>query len=210
MAHTGLEIADMLGELLVDSGHIVWPKDTVLFPAITEAQNTIIFLRPDANPKTVVLALAQTVGQTIPADGVRFLNLTRNIGGKAIRKVDRDALNELIPGWTIETTDSRVEHYVFDLENPMAFSVYPTPSVGTLQAELVYAAKGTAIVSDAGTLSIADTFLAPMLEWVLYRCLIAPTSGQNAALAMQHNANFFNLLGLKRQNDIDIIQKVKA
>ncbi|MCP4116466.1 MAG: hypothetical protein GY737_13860 [Desulfobacteraceae bacterium] len=205
--YTGEAIAKMLAKQLTDPGNILWSKAEYLYPAINEAQNTILFLRPDSNSKTAEFTLMQSPTQNIPDDGFRFLNLTRNIGGKPIRKIERKDINELIPDWTTEETATEVLFYIFDIDNPMYFSIYPTPSVATIKAELVYAARPAVVADDSDKITLPDSYIAPIIEWVLFRCLSAPTARVSQAAADSHNSNFYNLLGLKRQNDSDIYVK---
>lgn len=208
--YTGASLAAILAKQLTDPGNILWTKNDYLYPAINEAQNTILFLRPDANSTTTEITLTPSPIQTLPVGGFRFLALNRNVGGKPIRKIDRKVISELIPDWTTETTTDDVLFVIFDDENPTRFSIYPTPGNDTMKAELVYAAKPTDVVSDSDTISLPDSYVAPIIEWTLYRCLSSPTAGINQAAAATHMNNFYQLVTGKNTVDAIIKQKTDA
>ncbi|MBI9090717.1 MAG: hypothetical protein JEZ12_15985 [Desulfobacterium sp.] len=211
--YTGDAIAQMIAEQLTDSGNVIWPEMDIIYPAITEAQNFIVFLRPEASSSVVPFTCAAgSCKQEIPATGLAFLDVTRNLGlngttpGKPIKKIPKAVLDDSVPGWTIEETTDRIQQYVFEPENPRFFWVYPTPSVA-LQVELSQSLVPAPVASGTDTISLPDTYITPILEWVKAVCLLMPSAGTNTNLGLQHQAAFYTMLGVKRQTDETTEQK---
>lgn len=215
MAYTAIEVAEQLGEQLNDTDFETWGKEDVIFPKINEAQLLIGLLRPDALSTIANVTLAASLLQSAPTGSLRILDITRNLGvggatpGKPIRKIDRRVINETIPSWTTATTATRIEHFILDPEHPKRFSVYPTPSIATLQVEMIHSAAPTKIDKDGDALSVGDDFLPALLEWVLYRVLSNPAAGADAQMAITHRNNLFNMLGVKWQSDQAIAQMMQ-
>jgi len=195
----GPELLNKLGTLLFDPDGDVWNNDEKT-SAVNEAINTIVLLRPDAAAVTESTALtADTPKQSIPSTGLRFLDIVMNTGGAPVRKIKREVLNETIPAWTT-TTGSAIKHVMFDEENPKIFWVYPVPLTG-FSVELTFAKKITEFTSKATSLGLDDIYIAPIIEYVLHRCLGMPGKGSDMGKSARHLSNFYNALGVKHKAD---------
>jgi len=194
---TGAELLATIKGLLLDPDDGVW-SETLKVAFVNEAMNTIVSLRPDATAKTETVSLvADTPKQSIPTTGARFLDLVRNIGGRAITKMERSVLGKIFPSWPTHTSDA-IEVYMFDPENPTAYWVFPTPNAA-LSVELVYAGSPTVFTAAATSISLSDIYIAPITEYVLYRCLNMQSAGQNTQKASEHLANFHRTIGVQAQ-----------
>lgn len=200
MPITGSELLDDIGSLLFDDSNEVWDDD-LKTSFINEAIGLIVLFRPDATAVTETLTLtADTPKQSIPSTGVRFLDLIRNIDGRPIRKIRREELNDCIPSWATTETSTAIEHFMFDEENPETFWVYPVPT-SALDVEIVYSDAPTMITSGSTNIGISEIYLAPVKDYVLYRCLSMHTQGADAGRAAGYLNNFYTALGVKAQSD---------
>ena len=199
MAYTAVAVINAVGEILDDPHQDVWDSDLIC-RKVTEAQNLIVSLRPDANAVTETHALTLTAKQVIPTGGFKVLDIVMNTGGSPIQKIERDRLTRLVPGWTTET-GTEIEFFMLDPENPTVFWVYPTLS-GSGNVEIVYSKPPDAFTAASTTLGIPDVYISQIYDWVLYRCYGMETSGQSDVKANHHLSNFVSTMGLKRDNDI--------
>jgi hypothetical protein len=190
---TGADLLSTIKGLLLDPDDGVW-SETLKVAFVNEAMNTIVSLRPDSTAKTEIVQLvADTPKQEIPATGARFLDLVRNVDGRAITKMERAVLGKIFPSWPTHKSD-QVEVYMFDPENPTSFWVFPTPSAA-ISVELVYAGSPEAFTAASNEIGLPDIYIAPITEYVLYRCLNMQSAGQNTPKASQHLANFHTTIG---------------
>jgi hypothetical protein len=203
MTITATSIIETIGQQLHDTGESIWTA-AIICKYASEAQKLIALMRPDATAKADTFALAVAVKQTLPSDGARLLDLPMNTGGAPIRKIDRAALSDSVPGWTTEE-GSAVEFFMFDMETPKQFYVYPRPATA-FNVDIVYSSIPTDIATDATSISISDTYLTPLLEWTMYRCLSMESEGFDMAAANSHLNNFFNVLGIKQKNEALLYQ----
>jgi len=199
MSITGEELLFNLGVLLNDQNETIWDQDIKL-DFINEGLAAVVLFRPDATSTTESVALtADTPKQSIPSDGVRFLDVMMNTDGDPVRKISRETMNESVPSWTT-AAGSAIEHYMFDEENPKTFWVYPVPS-SAISVELSYSKQPDEFDEDATELGIDETYLGAVKEYVLYRCLGMESTGQDLNKSVSHLNNFFSILGIKNQND---------
>lgn len=196
---TGADLLTTIRSLLLDPDDDVW-SEILKVAFVNEAMNTIASLRPDATATTETVSLVNgTPSQAIPPAGVRFLDLIRNATGKAIIKTDKEALGKILPDWPTITA-AEVSYYMFDPENPTAFWVFPTPS-SAISVELVYSAEPTTFTAAASSLGLPLSYVAAITDYVLYRCLILQSAGQNTQKASLHLQNFYTALGARGKSD---------
>lgn len=166
--------------ILLDLTKVRW-TEAELLDYITDGQSMIVFFRPDANTVNVPLQLVGGTRQSIPADGIRFMRATRNMGstglapGRSVRECSRVALDNEDPDWHFANPKTTVEHFVFDNADPKHFFVYPCVSgalgvAANVYLDIAYSKQPAAVTSTSQTLELADTYLTPLLDWVLYRC----------------------------------------
>jgi len=191
-------ITDDIEKQLNDVGQKVWTNET-LFKYATEAQNAIILLGVDAHIMSEDFTLAQDAMQTIPTGGVRFIDILRNVAGGPVRKIEKKVMDEVLPGWMIETTDSEIEHYMFEGERPTVFWIYPTPATAAQKIILSYAKAVDLITAVGDEITLPDIYLPAIKEYLLWRCLSMENEDMAFSLASTHLQTFYTLLGKKYQ-----------
>lgn len=193
--------------LLQDTTSIRW-SSAELLGWLNDGQREIVTLRPSAFSKIANVTCVAGTKQTIPtADGTLLLDVLRNMGtsgsapGDAVRKVPRQIMDSQTPGWHSATPSTTIKHYVFDERAPKTFWVYPPASAGT-QVEVLYAATPTDVPSTSSVITLDDTYMSPLIDYLLYRAYSKDTEyAGNAERAKAARAAFENTLGLKAQAD---------
>ena len=193
-------LIDKAATVIQDRTNIRWDKDELL-GWLNESYQNIVLLRPDANTNTEFVTLQPGTKQEIPSTGVKFVTLTRNnVGGTAIRYVDRSVLDDQIPDWHAAPETGQVEHFVYDLSNPRVFYVYPQAASGA-RVELVYSSVPTPHAIDdiaTDTIGLDDRYAPAILDYILYRAYQKDAdyaaNDQRSASAYQ---TFLNSLGVQ-------------
>ncbi|MBT4876365.1 MAG: hypothetical protein HON48_14310 [Desulfobacula sp.] len=209
--YTAGNLVDLLGQQLHDVGQDIW-SESLLLSYLSEAQNQIASLRPDATGVTGPFVLAQSAKQEIPAGGVRFIDCVRNLGidgavpGRHIKKISRNEIDGYYPTWTSDESATEVKRYIFDPTTPKVFWVYPTPSIGTLNVELSYSKAPVQLTVTTDSIGVDDIYISPLLEWVMYRCMSMEAEGANASVAQAHMQTFYNALRAKISTDTKIAE----
>lgn len=191
--------------VLNDADGVRW-LDNELIGWINDGQRVIALVRPDACVSNTSVTLAAGTKQTIPGDGLRLLDVVRNLnadgsGGRVVRHVDRDILDTQNVNWHTETGQAVVKNYVYDNRDPKTFYVYP-PALNTAKLEIVYSKNPTDATTTGSTLAIADIYADPLLNYVLHRAYSKDAEfAQNFQLSTAYLQIFQSMLGLKTTKD---------
>lgn len=191
--------------VLNDADGVRW-LDAELLNWINDGQRVIALVRPDASVSNTTLTLVSGSKQSLPADGLRLLDVIRNInadnsGGRVVRLVDRDVLDTQNPSWHSETGTLVVKNFVYDNRDPKTFYVYP-PALNTSKLEVIYSKDPTNATVVGSTLAIPDIYADPLLNYVLHRAYSKDAEfAQNFQLSATYLAVFQSMLGLKTSKD---------
>lgn len=172
-------MGSIVAQTLIDKAQIViqdttavrW-TETELLGWLNDGQREIVLHRPDAYTKSIshTLTVSETK-QTIPTDGIRVIDVVRNLGGNksAIRNIKREILNDQIPDWHSASPSATVQHFTYDDRDPTRFYVYPVqPASNPGSVELVYSCA-PADVAIGAAIAIPDTFANALIDYMLYR-----------------------------------------
>lgn len=191
--------------VLNDADGIRW-LDNELLGWINDGQRVIALVRPDSCVANSVVTLTAGTKQSLPADGLRLLDVVRNIkadgtGDRTVRHVDRDVLDTQNVNWHSETGTSLVKNYIYDNRDPKTFYVYP-PALSTSKLELVYSKNPTDVTALSSTVAVADIYADPLLNYVLHRAYSKDAEfAQNFQLSSTYLTIFQSMLGIKTQKD---------
>ena len=168
-------ITDKVRVLLrdTDEGGILW-LDAELIEWANEACLEIARMRPAASAKTLSFSLESGALQTLPPQAILLLeaicNQSSGVEGRAVRRVERQDLDNEQPNWRSATKTNLVMRYAASKTDPRTFHVYP-PSTGGSDAGLVLVMGVTPTVVTALTDSfpLDDIFAPTVANYVLYR-----------------------------------------
>ncbi len=233
MTATGADVLGNAATILQDDDHVRWPL-AELAGWINDGLRAIVLAKPSASSQTVVLSLvAGTLQSLTSADHLQLLRVTRNItaegpprvAGRAIRLVDRELLDTSAANWhdAIEVPfKTEVRQYTYDEAVPREFYVYPgndgngkvEAAVSTMPALLAASGDPDAVASYNAAIGLAEPYVVPLLDYVLFRAFSKDDVAGNAGQAATHYQAFATALGIKIQNaraySPNTAQKVEA
>ena len=204
-------ILSRVRNILQDNTGVRW-TDGEMFDYLSDAQREIANFRPDATTTHCNVLLATGTEQTIPADGLRLINVSRNMSGtatdatgkRAVSKVNLDVLNSEEPSWHDPTVTGKaahgtvIKHYLFDERDPRKFSVYPGVA-GSAYVEVVYSKNPTNISAATDVIQVDDIFANALINFVLYRAYLKDAEfAGNLQRASNHYQLFFQSLNFSK------------
>jgi len=202
MALTANDVFTRVSDIMQDQTNVRWTLDELL-RYLNDGRREVAIARPDLYASTANVALASGTKQALPADGMRLIDVTRNmpndIPGKAIRITEREILDAQRPDWHTETPAALVKHFMYDERNPRSFYVYPPVTAGH-KVEVTYGQTPTDIViGNISTTQLAqeDIYSGALVDYVCYRAFSKDSEyAGNAQRAAVHYTQFQNALGL--------------
>jgi len=219
---TGQEIADEVRGQLNDGDtlNLRW-TDAEMLRFVNAGQRQIVQLVPEANvvQEVVVIAAGSGSRQTLPTDGVKFIDVwnyddTANETGAPIRAVERDALDSFMPEWSYESeiaarwnwpsneaefSESYFEAHIHDPRDPKTYHLFPpADTVTPFSVHLTFSKLPTALASLASTFDLGDEYVNAAVEYVAFRALMKDGRyGNNSQRRQELWNNFRQALGLK-------------
>ena len=205
MAVSASSVLRRAGDILQDNGCVGWTVGE-LVRWLNDGQLEICVARPDA--RTVFGSVALAAGDTrqvLPAGATKLMDVVRNTanGKLAIRMIDREQLDEQLPGWHGATSAAVIRHAMFDARDPTTFWVHPPAAAGA-SVDALYGVLPTDIAEPAsgdysavvGSISVRDIFKNALLDYVLYRAYSKDSDETgNGARAVAHFQAFKTALG---------------
>lgn len=212
MTTTAEVIVNDVSELLQDVNKERW-KDAILLRWLGESEQLIATHKPEAVATKASVALIAGVDQSLPADAMMLLRARRNtVSGTIVQLVDEDTQNRIAPAWPAAAQTVDVTTYMYDAKvNPLEFMVSP-PNDASGALSIVYAKIPVPISATTALISVSDSFVPLIKDYIMYRALQMETEGQNLNRAALHLATFVQGLGLNTQalNKFDPNREVSA
>lgn len=204
-------IVDLARQILADedSDNYRWP-DPDMLAYLNEAQRVLAVVRPDAAAVREAVQLAPGVKQAVPATGLRFIGLVRNMGingtvpGRRITHIDSDSLGAYDLDWDTLTPVTVIKHSLYDEDDPLNFDVYPPVHASTpVYVEMVYSKTPVELTDLGDAIGFSDSYSGALIQWVVYMAFSTDiSSATSMARASGHGSMFFNILGVKMQADL--------
>ena len=202
------DIADRATDLLLDkerSDEDARWTDAELVRWINDFRIAAITRLPSAFAITAVRTLAQGTKQAIPDDGTMLFDVVRNLAndgvtpGRAIRRTDRQAIDDYDPDWHSATPASTISQFTYDDRAPNVFFVNP-PAVAGTKVEILSPAIPAAGSAMKDTIDIGLQYMEAIVNYVAYRAKSKDSEYANAAEAAAYYGAFTEALGVKAQS----------
>jgi hypothetical protein len=170
-------IIDLAATQLLDIFSIRWSRDELL-NWVSDAQNQIVLLSPSASSTSEKIALVEGTRQDLPGNAWVLLDVYRNwsLGiagrapapGRAVRMISRSVLDRFSPTWHTDTKRQEVINYIYDIQDPKVFWVYP-PNNGKGVLEVNYSAMPKPLINEDDELEVLSVYRTAVLDYVLFR-----------------------------------------
>ena len=209
-----VDLINRVSVTLQDPTFVRWTQAELL-NYLNDAQRQVVLFRPDAKAANVAFACANAAKQTLPADGLRLINIFRNTGGRAITRVERSILDVQLPNWYEEAANAEgVKHYVYDALDPKVFYLFPKPPAAH-EIDIVYAVAPTNIVisnfsTDTQVIGIDDIYANALMDYMMYRAYQKDSEFANMNRATMYFQSFGTALGIKSQADGGLVENMMS
>lgn len=201
------DIIDRVTDLLLDKDRddadARW-TDAELLRWINDSRMAILVRRPVACAKVVNFTLVAGTYQSIPSDGTQLLDVIRNMGvggatpGRAIRRTDRQNIDDHDPYWHAAAQSAEISQFTYDDRTPKNFFVTP-PAIVNTQVLATYAAIPAAVTATSDDLDIALEYIDSVVNYVCFRAKSKDSEYANAAEAAAFYSAFNDTLGQTQQ-----------
>lgn len=189
-----------VSDLLLDDDLTRWTKAERIRWA-NDAMGAILNRRPAAFAKREIVSLIAGTYQTIPASGTILLDVVQNIAddgvspGRAIRRSDRQLLDDSDPDWHAATPKAQVRQYTFDDRVPKVFYVVPPAIVG-IKVEIHYGSLPAVVAEDSlGSFDIGAEYMEAVVNYICYRAKSKDSEEGASSDAQAFYAAFQSCLG---------------
>lgn len=192
-------IVNDVSTLLQDVNKQRW-SDADMMRWLGESEQIIASIKPASVAAKVSIALLAGVDQDLPADGLMILRFRRNtVSGAVVQLVDEDTQNRIDTNWPGATETLDAATVIYDTEvDPLTFMVAP-PNNGSGSLDVVYAKIPAPVTATTQPISVNDSFVPLIKDYVMYRALLQETEGQNLNRSALHLQTFLQGLGLNSQ-----------
>jgi len=198
MSLTAQNIMDRASMIIQDLTNVRWPA-TELINWVNDCRRAIAAVRPDIYSTATTLTLAAGAQQQIPADGVRLMDIPRNVSGPAITLTKRGFLDQQNPSWHQMTAASTIMHFMLDERYPSNFWVYP-PATTSAQVEIIYQQAPTDLTASSTLSVFENAYTGAMVDYVCYRAFSKDSEyAGNANRASAHYQLFQDALNAGAQ-----------
>lgn len=180
---TAQSIVDRAEKTLLDDTNVRW-DETELLEYLNDGQREVVMFKPSAYTKNSVHQLVAGTKQTIPADGIEFVEGVRNMGvdgatpGRVVTPIRRRDLDLTRPNWHAETAAVEAKHYMFDERDPKTFYITPPQPATPGQVEILYSAAPPDVALGE-VIALDDIYQTPLLYYVLSRAHAKETEAAN-------------------------------
>jgi hypothetical protein len=205
MATFASELIDQAAAALLDGDNVRWLRLDLL-SYLNAGQREIATYKQEASSIVGNIPLVAGSLQTIPVGERGLLDITRNMGvsgnspGRAIRLIERESLDESVPNWHSGTRKAEIAHFMTDPRTPTRYYVYP-PALPTV-VEAVRSVTPEPCVGEQSVVSINDTYLNALLNYMLYRAYEKDSDfSSNDSKSKAHYQLFAAQVGISTEAD---------
>jgi len=201
-------ILSRVQDILQDTTGARWPEPELL-RYLSDAQREVVLHKPDASSDNRVIPCVAGTRQTIPADGLRLLDVVRNMGttgntpGDAVTVIGRGVLDSQRRGWHSEPGGTSIDHFIYDARDPKTFYVFPPMSATPGQLEVILSVAPADVTAVGNELSLDPIYSNVLIDYVLYRAYSKDADfAANLERALTHYQAFAQSVGIKAQNAV--------
>ncbi len=194
--------------ILKDDDLVTYPQKTRL-SALNNACLAVINVRPDACVEVATVTLRAGGRQALPDNALRLLEPCYLLDGEGhpvmpVELVVRSEVDRLDPHWLQGELSEEVIEVMFDERLPRVFWTNPPAQAG-VQLEMVFSVPPVPVSTMEEAFPLTDKYAPAVMEWVLYLLFSSDSErSTNQARAADHRNNFYQLLQVKTQSEMQV------
>lgn len=168
-------------------------SDDVMLGFFNMALAEVFVVRPDLSFTIATVQLAaNSVVQTIPADGFEFVAL-HSAGGGAVIEVDKETIDRDRPTWPSDTATAP-KQFMRNVKNPRSYFIHPQVSA-PVSATLEYAKAPSVYTSISTSISeLSSVFLPVLVFGTVYFSDVVDDEHASSGRAEQMHSKFLQAL----------------
>lgn len=183
--------------VLNDEDMVRWPL-AELIAWLNDGAAEVVVRRPAARAVIDTIELVEGCLQVLPEGCIELMDVVRNVGGRPIRRTDRQLLDDIDPNWTVMKPASVVKHFTFDERAGTSFHVYPPAKVG-VQVQALFSQAPPPATDAESQIDLGREYIGPLVSYLLYRALAKDSEYANGALAAAHYSAFSEAVGVRNE-----------
>jgi hypothetical protein len=139
--------------------------DIDLTRKVNQTIRRAVILRPDLFTEIATIACVAGGLQACPADSVRLMDVLSNSTGAALKEVNQEVLDLMIPEWESQEQGPATNWMRYP-RDPNRFYVYP-PASTSLPLQILYS-KCPATLTSGSTVPMQDVYMPVMVDGVCW------------------------------------------
>jgi hypothetical protein len=165
MSFTVAEVLADVRDLVQDNSTPYRYDDADLVRKFNQVLRRAVILRPDLFTQVSTLTCIAGSMQLCPADSVRLMDVLSNANGGAVKQVNQEVIDLMIPDW--ETlTPGPTTNWMRYPRDPNRFYVYPAATAG-LALQIIYS-KCPALLILTDTVPMQDVYMPVLVDGVCW------------------------------------------
>lgn len=174
-------------------------SDALLLGFVNQTLKRMVILRPDLFSEIAEISTtANSVLQSLPADGVRLIEIFQVKGGNAVTEVNREMLDQSAPTWVNDPPGQPV-NFVRHVRNPYKFFVYPRPVAGVVLVG-EYAKTPPTYTINQTIQQLPDAYFSALVDGTVFLAESIDDEHVNSGRAKLYQDSFVQSLGVALQS----------
>jgi hypothetical protein len=161
MSFTVADIVTEARELLLDTLAPFRYSDDFIVRKVNQAVRRMSIVRPDLFATHASLSCVLGILQSAPADSIRLMDVVTNDDGTALKEINQDTLDLMIPTWPSQGTSALINWMRYP-RDPNRFYVYPA-AAGTETLTIVYA-RSPATMTINSVVPLPDAYQPSVID----------------------------------------------
>lgn len=135
--------------------------DSFMVRKLNQVIRRAVVLRPDLFTQVATISCVAGGLQSCPADSVRLMDVLANSAGEAVKEVNQELLDLMVPGWELLTAGP-AQNWMRYPRDPNRFYVYPS-AVPASDLQIIYA-KCPAMLTISDTVPMQDVYMPVLID----------------------------------------------
>lgn len=154
-------------ELVQDTATPYRYDDAFMTRKFNQVLRRAVIMRPDLFTEITTITCIAGSMQSCPANSVRLMDVLSNANGAAVKQVNQEVLDMMLPSWEA-LTPGPAQDWMRYPRDPNRFYVYPASSAG-LSLQIIYA-KCPAMLTSTDVVPMQDVYFPALIDglcWML-------------------------------------------